>query len=155
MILKKLSILNYKNIREATLELSPKINCFIGQNGVGKTNVLDAVYYLAFCRSATNPIDSMVIRHDEAFCVIEGEYEDERLNIEDERLSISVGMKRGTKKHFKRNKKEYKRLSEHAHVRMGEPGRLKACHHEQSWRVRGELKHLSTHRKRKKHRFPE
>ena len=113
MILKKLSILNYKNIREATLELSPKINCFIGQNGVGKTNVLDAVYYLSFCRSATNPIDSMVIRHDEAFCVIEGEYEDERLNIEDERLSISVGMKRGTKKHFKRNKKEYKRLSEH------------------------------------------
>ena len=57
-----LSILNYKNIREATLELSPKMNCFIGQNGVGKTNVLDAVYYLSFCRSATNPIDSAVIR---------------------------------------------------------------------------------------------
>ena len=113
MILKKLSILNYKNIREATLELSPKMNCFIGQNGVGKTNVLDAVYYLSFCRSATNSVDSMVIRHDEPFCVIEGEYEDERLNDEDERLSISVGMKRGAKKHFKRNKKEYKRLSEH------------------------------------------
>ena len=113
MILKKLSILNYKNIREATLELSPKMNCFIGQNGVGKTNVLDAVYYLSFCRSATNPIDSMVICHDEPFCVIEGEYEDERLKTEDEVLSISVGMKRGQKKHFKRNKKEYKRLSEH------------------------------------------
>ena len=113
MILKKLSILNYKNIREATLELSPKMNCFIGQNGVGKTNVLDAVYYLSFCRSATNPIDSMVICHDEPFCVIEGEYEDERLKTEDETLSISVGMKRGQKKHFKRNKKEYKRLSEH------------------------------------------
>ena len=113
MILKKLSILNYKNIREATLELSPKMNCFIGQNGVGKTNVLDAVYYLSFCRSATNPIDSMVICHDEPFCVIEGEYEDERLKTEDEILSISVGMKRGQKKHFKRNKKEYKRLSEH------------------------------------------
>ena len=113
MILKKLSILNYKNIREATLELSPKMNCYIGQNGVGKTNVLDAVYYLSFCRSATNPIDSMVIRHDEPFCVIEGEYEDETLKTEDDRLSISVGMKRGQKKHFKRNKKEYKRLSEH------------------------------------------
>ena len=113
MILKKLSILNYKNIREATLELSPKMNCFIGQNGVGKTNVLDAVYYLSFCRSATNPVDSMVIRHDEPFCVIEGEYEDDRLKINDERLSVSVGMKRGTKKRFKRNKKEYKRLSEH------------------------------------------
>ncbi len=105
MILKKLSILNYKNIREATLELSPKMNCFIGQNGVGKTNVLDAVYYLSFCRSATNPIDSAVIHHDEPFCMIEGEYEDD--------VVISVGMKRGQKKHFKRNKKEYKRLSEH------------------------------------------
>ena len=113
MILKKLSILNYKNIQEATLEFSPKMNCFIGQNGVGKTNVLDAIYYLSFCRSATNPIDSAVIRHDEPFCVLEGEYEDERLRMKDERLSVSVGMKRGTKKHFKRNKKEYKRLSEH------------------------------------------
>ena len=113
MILKKLSILNYKNIREATLELSPKMNCFIGQNGVGKTNVLDAVYYLSFCRSATNPIDSAVIRHDEPFCVIEGEYEDENLAMSRESLTISVGIKRGTKKHFKRNKKEYKRLSEH------------------------------------------
>ena len=113
MILKKLSILNYKNIREATLELSPKMNCFIGQNGVGKTNVLDAVYYLSFCRSATNPIDSAVIKHEEPFCVIEGEYEAEPLAVDGDSLTISVGMKRGQKKHFKRNKKEYKRLSEH------------------------------------------
>ena len=115
MILRKLSILNYKNIGEAQLELSPKMNCFIGRNGMGKTNVLDAVYYLSFCRSASNPIDSQVIRHDEPFCMIEGEYGegDERLKIKDERLIISVGMKRGQKKHFKRNKKEYKRLSEH------------------------------------------
>ncbi len=112
MLLRKLSILNYKNIREASLDLSPKINCFIGHNGVGKTNVLDAVYYLSFCRSASNPIDSQVIRHDEPFCMIEGSYSD---NAEDPEYSdiISVGMKRGTKKHFKRNKKEYKRLSEH------------------------------------------
>ena len=109
MILKKLSILNYKNIREATLELSPKMNCFIGENGVGKTNVLDAVYYLSFCRSATNPVDSAVIRHDEPFCMIEGCYADEggRWKAEgDDLLTISVGMKRGTKKHFKRNKKD-------------------------------------------------
>lgn len=112
MILRKLSILNYKNIREATLELSPKINCFIGHNGVGKTNVLDAVYYLSFCRSASNPIDSQVIRHDEPFCMIEGQYSE---NLEDSGSSelISCGIKRGVKKHFKRNKKEYKRLSEH------------------------------------------
>ena len=115
MILRKLSILNYKNIGEAQLELSPKMNCFIGRNGMGKTNVLDAVYYLSFCRSASNPTDSQVIRHDKPFCMIEGEYGegDERLKMKDEKLIISVGMKRGQKKHFKRNKKEYKRLSEH------------------------------------------
>ena len=112
MILRKLSILNYKNIREATLTLSPKINCFIGHNGVGKTNVLDTVYYLSFCRSASNPIDSQVIRHDEPFCVIEGEYYESNGDVEATEL-ISCGIKRGVKKHFKRNKKEYKRLSEH------------------------------------------
>lgn len=105
MILEKLSLINYKNIPSATLELSPKINCLIGQNGVGKTNVLDAIYFLSFCHSASNPIDSQVIRHDETFLVVEGTYSDG--------LTIYCGMKRGTKKHFKRNKKEYRRLSEH------------------------------------------
>ena len=109
MILKKLSILNYKNIREATLELSPNLNCFIGHNGEGKTNVLDAVYYLSFCRSANNPIDAQVITHGQEFAVIEGLYESET---GDEDV-VYCGMKRGVKKHFKRNKKEYKRLSEH------------------------------------------
>ena len=125
MILRRLSILNYKNIGEAQLELSPKMNCFIGRNGMGKTNVLDAVYYLSFCRSASNPIDSQVIRHDEPFCMLEGEYvEEKEMRKQDEgdgsqeegnpaALVVSCGMKRGQKKHFKRNKKEYKRLSEH------------------------------------------
>lgn len=105
MILEKLSIINYKNIATATLELSPKINCFIGQNGVGKTNVLDAIHFLSFCHSANNPNDSQVIRHGQEFFVLEGTYNED--------LHIYCGMKRGTKKHFKRNKKEYKRLSEH------------------------------------------
>ena len=109
MILKKLVILNYKNITEATLELSPKMNCFIGHNGAGKTNVLDAIYYLSFCHSASNPIDSQVIRHEQEFFVIEGDYEGESATA----INIYCGMKRGQKKHFKRNKKEYQRLSEH------------------------------------------
>ena len=122
MILRKLSILNYRNICEAQLELSPKMNCFIGPNGAGKTNVLDVVYYLSFCRSASNPIDSQVIRHEEPFCMIEGEYEDEMRKEKGEMENgsvtphyeiVSVGMKRGQKKHFKRNKKEYRKLSEH------------------------------------------
>jgi DNA replication and repair protein RecF len=109
VILKKLVILNYKNITEATLELSPKMNCFIGHNGAGKTNVLDAIYYLSFCHSASNPIDSQVIRHEQEFFVIEGDYEGESATA----INIYCGMKRGQKKHFKRNKKEYQRLSEH------------------------------------------
>ncbi len=110
MILEKLSIINYKNIAEAELVLSPKINCFIGQNGVGKTNVLDAIYYLSFCRSANNPIDSQVIRHGEDFFMLEGRY---KSGVADDALVVTAAMKRGQKKHFKRDKKEYKRLSEH------------------------------------------
>ena len=75
MILKRISILNYKNLEQAELEFSPKMNCFIGQNGMGKTNLLDAVYYLSFCKSATNPIDSQNIRHEGDFFVIQGFYE--------------------------------------------------------------------------------
>ena len=106
MILEKLSLINYKNIREATLDLSPKINCMIGSNGVGKTNILDAVYFLSFCHSASNPVDSTLIRHDENFLMLEGIYLPTG-------ITISCGMKRGTKKHFRRDKKEYRRLSEH------------------------------------------
>ncbi len=119
MILKKLSILNYKNIQEATLELSPKFNCFIGNNGAGKTNVLDAVYFLSFCHSAQTTQDSLVIRHDEPFFLLEGCYQEHApegisaVDADTGETIVSCAMKRGTKKHFKRNKKEYKRLSEH------------------------------------------
>ncbi|MBR2359406.1 MAG: DNA replication and repair protein RecF [Bacteroidaceae bacterium] len=109
MILKRLSILNYKNIRQAELEFSPKLNCFIGHNGMGKTNLLDAVYYLSFCKSSTNPIDSQIISHGEEFFVVQGFYEQEDGTPEE----IYCGMKRGRKKQFKRNKKEYPRLADH------------------------------------------
>lgn len=118
MILNNISIVNYRNIKAATLDFSPKMNCFIGHNGAGKTNVLDAIYYLSFCRSAQNPIDSQVITHGEDFFVIDGSYDSEMDAVADctdeaAPVKIYVGMKRGTKKHFKRNKKEYKRLSDH------------------------------------------
>ncbi len=109
MILKKISVLNYKNIAQAELDFSPKINCFIGQNGEGKTNVLDAVYFLSFCKSSTNSVDSMNIRHEEEFFMLQGEYEHESGDLEE----VYCGLKRKQKKRFKRNKKEYKRLSEH------------------------------------------
>ena len=75
MILKRISILNYKNLEEVELAFSPKLNSFFGQNGMGKTNLLDAIYFLSFCKSAGNPIDSQNIRHDADFFVIQGFYE--------------------------------------------------------------------------------
>ena len=109
MILKHLSILNYKNLPEVELTLSPKINCFLGDNGMGKTNLLDAVYYLSFCKSHSNPIDSQVIMHDADICMIKGKYEFATGNEEE----ISCALKRRQKKQFKRNKKQYDKLSAH------------------------------------------
>ncbi len=109
MILKQISILNYKNLEQVDLAFSPNMNCFIGQNGMGKTNLLDAVYYLSFCKSATNPIDSQNMMHNQDFFVIQGFYQTELGDVEE----VYCGMKRRQKKTFKRNKKEYSRLSDH------------------------------------------
>ncbi|MCF0160747.1 MAG: DNA replication and repair protein RecF, partial [Bacteroidaceae bacterium] len=109
MILQRLSILNYKNIAEAELTFSSKVNCFIGQNGEGKTNLLDAIYFLSFCKSAGNPVDSQCIQHGQDFFVLQGKY----VMDDGEEEEMYCGLKRGRKKSFKRNKKEYQRLSDH------------------------------------------
>ncbi len=108
MILSRLSIVNFKNIAQADLYFSPNINCFLGNNGMGKSNLLDAIYYLSFCKSYTRNPDSQNIRHGEDFFVVQGYYE---RNGNDEELYC--GIKRRQKKTFKRNKKEYDRLSDH------------------------------------------
>lgn len=107
MVLSNLSIINFKNIREASLSFSEKINCFVGLNGQGKTNLLDAIYYLSFTKSAFNAIDSQNICHEADFAMIQGEYS----GAED--LSITCGLYRGRKKQFRRGKKDYKRLLDH------------------------------------------
>ena len=109
MILKRISILNYKNLEQVELDFSPKMNCIIGLNGMGKTNLLDAVYYLSFCKSATNAIDSQNVKHLQEFFVIQGSY----LTDSGEPEEVYCGLKRKQKKQFKRNKKEYSRLSDH------------------------------------------
>ena len=109
MILKRISIINYKNIAQSELDFSSKLNCFFGLNGMGKTNFLDAVYFLSFCKSATNPADSQNILHNQDFFVIQGFYDRENGDKEE----IYCGLKRRSKKQFKRNKKDYTRLSEH------------------------------------------
>lgn len=108
MILKKLSLLNYKNFQAETFDFDPKINCFVGNNGVGKTNALDAIYHLSFGKSYFNPITTQNIKHGEEFFVIEGMYEKK-----DAQEKIVVSAKKGQKKVIKRNGKVYERFSEH------------------------------------------
>ena len=109
MILNRITILNYKNLEQVELSFSPKLNCLFGRNGMGKTNLLDALYFLSFCKSAGNPVDSQNIRHEADFFMIQGFYEEENGELEE----IYCGMKRRQKKQFKRNKKEYSRLADH------------------------------------------
>lgn len=111
MILERLSVVNYKNIEQADLNFSPKINCFLGNNGMGKTNLLDAIYYLSFCKSHTNLIDSQNILHDADFFVIQGWYD-----LSGKQEEFFCSLKRRQKKHFKHNKKDYEKLSDHIGV---------------------------------------
>ena len=108
MIIERISILNFKNIEEADLSFSPKMNYLFGNNGMGKTNLLDALFYLSFTKNHTNLLDFQLIRHGEDFCVLQGYYSDNETNEE-----IYCGIKQKQRKVFKRNKKEYERLSEH------------------------------------------
>lgn len=109
MYLKNLILHNFKNYAEASLEFSPKINCFIGDNATGKTNLLDAIYYLSFCKSYFNPIDTQNIRHEQEYFSVLGEFV---INGEKKDV-IHCVQKRNQKKSFKQNKKEYTRLADH------------------------------------------
>lgn len=108
MYLKSLSLVNFKNFGQVEYDFSGRINCFAGNNGVGKTNLLDAIHYLSLCKSFFNPVDSQNIRHDENFFVIQGSY----MRDGDE-VNIYCGVKRNTKKQFRRNRKDYQKLSDH------------------------------------------
>jgi len=108
MKLRSLSLTNFKNIASASLDFSPKVNCLLGDNGMGKSNLLDAIYFLSFTKSYTRVPDSMLIRRGESFGIVVGRYD---RNGADEELT--AGLRPGTRKSFKRAGKEYKRLSSH------------------------------------------
>jgi DNA replication and repair protein RecF len=108
MILKSLSLINYKNFTAEAFDFDAKINCFVGANGVGKTNVLDAIYHLSFGKSYFNPITSQNINHDADFFVIDGLY---GKNEREEKVIVSA--KKGQKKVIKRNGKIYERFADH------------------------------------------
>ncbi len=109
MYLKHLTLSNFKNYTEADLAFSPKINCFVGDNGVGKTNLLDAMYYLSFCKSCFNPQDMQNIRDEEEYFAIHGYYSRNG----DQEDVVSCIQKRGQKKQFRLNRKDYDRLADH------------------------------------------
>ncbi len=136
MILESLNILNYRNIREASLEFGDKLNCFVGLNGQGKTNVLDAIYLLSFAKSAFTSQDSLNITHGEEMAMVQGVYSTksivERPSLQDSKTlstlsasglstlspeggltTISCGLRRGVKKQFRKDKKDYPRLIDH------------------------------------------
>lgn len=108
MWLQKLSVLNFKNYSEAELVFSNTVNAFTGNNGAGKTNLLDAIHYLSLCKSYFNPIDSQQIRQGQDLFMIQGTFKKD-----DADDVIYCGLKRNQKKRFKRNKKEYQRLADH------------------------------------------
>ncbi|MFC2176075.1 DNA replication/repair protein RecF [Bacteroidota bacterium] len=103
-----MSLVNFKNISGTELALGKKFNCFVGNNGSGKTTVLDAVHYLSVCKSFLNPIDSQNIKRDQPFFLLSGVFENDG-----EDAAIHCALKREGKKQFKKNKKEYKRLIDH------------------------------------------
>ncbi len=108
MILKHLNLINFKNILEGSIELDQGVNCFSGLNGEGKTNILDSIRYLSMCKSYFNSADYQNINHDHEAFMIKGEVmKNEELDV----LSCSVS--RSSKKVFKRNKKDYQKLSDH------------------------------------------
>ncbi len=108
MILRSLRLTGFKNIASAELEFSPKINCFLGDNGMGKSNLLDALYFLSFCKSFTGAADAMLVRRGDSFSLLQARYMRRGL---DEVLTASV--QQGRRKLFKRSGKQYNRLSDH------------------------------------------
>lgn len=108
MYLSKLNLLNFKTYSELDIELSPKLNCFVGNNGVGKTNLFDSIYYLAFCKSYFNSLDANNIKHGCDFFMVQGDFV-----IDGQLERVHCALKRDQKKKVRRNDKEYQRLADH------------------------------------------
>lgn len=108
MQLKSLSLVNFRSHRDAAFAFEQAVAVFTGANGAGKTNILDAIHYLSFCKGFLNPTDSQNIHQQEPFFLVEGKF-----SLNEKNEQISCGLKRGQAKIFKRNGKEYQKLSEH------------------------------------------
>lgn len=108
MILDQLTLVNFKNLTQKEFRFNERINCFVGQNGVGKTNVLDGIYTLSMTKSYFNPISGQNINHGADFFMLEGHY-----SAASKKEKVVCSLKRGQKKVLKRNGKLYDKISEH------------------------------------------
>ena len=109
MTLHSLSITNYRNIELATLRFSPNVNCLVGANGMGKSNVLDAIYYLSFCRGYASSQDALNVRHEADYFMLEADYGQEQ----GASRHLCCSLQRGCRKRLKIDGKDVKRISEH------------------------------------------
>ena len=109
MTLDNIEILNFKNIPNAKLEFSPGVNCLLGMNGMGKSNLLDAIHLLSMARPMTSLPDSSLVKHGEELMLVKGEFHTDA----DAKDTISCGLAKGKRKSLKRNGKEYSKFSEH------------------------------------------
>lgn len=108
MFLQSLKLHNFKNYTAEEANFCDHINCFVGLNGSGKTNILDAIYYLSLTKSAFNSIDSQNIRHGQPYFLVEGS-----MNFDGKTKHIHCSLKKQEKKVFKVNGAEYEKLSQH------------------------------------------
>lgn len=108
MIIRQIDICNFKNIASATLEFSPGVNGLLGNNGMGKSNLLDAIHFMSLCKSFTGAGEAMLIRSGEQFATVRAQYL--RRGVEE---TLTLGMAVGKRKSLRRQGKEYTRLSEH------------------------------------------
>lgn len=109
MLVERIDILNFKNIAEASLEFSPGVNCLLGLNGMGKSNLLEAIHFLSMARPIRSVPESALIRHGEEMLMVKGSYMMDTGASE----SVSCGIVKGKGKTLRRNGKEYQRISEH------------------------------------------
>lgn len=110
MTLDSLQLLFFKNYDDAALRLSPGLNCFIGDNGSGKTNLLDAIHYLSLTKSAITSSDALCIKQGADFFVVKGNFSSETT---DTRETIQVSLRQGQKKTITHDKQPYERMADH------------------------------------------
>lgn len=108
IVLNRISLTNFKNFDQASFEFDQRINCLAGNNGVGKTNVMEAIHYLGYTKGYFNPNASQSIKHGTSFFMVDGDFQRDG-----HREQIQCSLKKGNKRKVIRNGKTYEKLADH------------------------------------------